>query len=308
MSKSSLGHPLISILMNCYNGDTFLNEAIESVLAQTYLNWELIFWDNQSTDFSSEIIRSYNDKRIKYFYAPSHQVLGNARIEAIKKAVGKWIGILDCDDLWYPSKLQDQVEIIEEYSKQDNPIGLIYGKVMGIDTESNEKSEIGHPNYINSELPEGFLLNKLLLEGNFIMGPSILFNLNAFHEIGGFPKGFIAATDYYISCGISSKYQIKAVNKYIAKYRLHSNNLTRVQKIITYKEQISTFHIWYQKTNISLGQKKKRIRELNVFVGLMMIKYNRKYFDGIKRIVLLGSLFFCLKYVLSFFFKKLLKF
>ena len=64
--------PLVSILMNCYNGEKFLREAIESVLAQTYNNWELIFWDNQSTDRSAEIFKSYFDKRLKYFYALKH--------------------------------------------------------------------------------------------------------------------------------------------------------------------------------------------------------------------------------------------
>ena len=67
--------PLVSILMNCYNGEKFLREAIESVLAQTYLNWELIFWDNQSTDQSADIFNSYDDKRLKYFYASKHTLL-----------------------------------------------------------------------------------------------------------------------------------------------------------------------------------------------------------------------------------------
>ena len=60
--------PLVSILMNCYNGEKFLREAIESIQSQTYHNWELIFWDNQSTDQSAEIFKSYVDRRLKYFY------------------------------------------------------------------------------------------------------------------------------------------------------------------------------------------------------------------------------------------------
>ena len=60
---------LISIIMNCYNGETYLSESIKSVLSQTYKNWELIFWDNQSKDKSSEIFKSYKDIRLRYFYA-----------------------------------------------------------------------------------------------------------------------------------------------------------------------------------------------------------------------------------------------
>ena len=59
--------PQISILMNCYNGQRYLSEAIKSVINQTYKNWELIFYDNCSTDNSKEIFKSFNDKRLKYF-------------------------------------------------------------------------------------------------------------------------------------------------------------------------------------------------------------------------------------------------
>ena len=71
--------PLVSIIMNCYQGGRYLQFAIESVLTQTYQNWELIFWDNQSTDRSAEILKNYDDERIKYFYAPKHTLLYEAR-------------------------------------------------------------------------------------------------------------------------------------------------------------------------------------------------------------------------------------
>ena len=60
--------PLVSIIMNCYNGEQYLPQALNSVVDQTYGNWELIFWDNQSTDKSAEIFKKYNDIRFKYFY------------------------------------------------------------------------------------------------------------------------------------------------------------------------------------------------------------------------------------------------
>ncbi len=61
--------PLVSIIMNCLNGEKYLSNAIDSVIKQTYKNWELIFWDNQSTDNSASILKRYKDKRIKYFYS-----------------------------------------------------------------------------------------------------------------------------------------------------------------------------------------------------------------------------------------------
>ena len=64
-------NPLISIIMNCYNGDKYLKKSINSILQQSYNNWELIFWDNQSTDKSKKILLSYKDKRVKYFKSNS---------------------------------------------------------------------------------------------------------------------------------------------------------------------------------------------------------------------------------------------
>ena len=77
---------LVSVIMNCFNGEKYLREAIDSVLAQTYQNWELIFWDNQSTDKSAEIVKSYEDPRIYYFYARHHTLLYEARNYAIEQS------------------------------------------------------------------------------------------------------------------------------------------------------------------------------------------------------------------------------
>ena len=67
------------MIMNCFNGDTYLKEAIDNVISQTYKNWKIIFWDNQPSDKSAEIVNSYDDISIKCFYAPTHTVLGEAR-------------------------------------------------------------------------------------------------------------------------------------------------------------------------------------------------------------------------------------
>ena len=83
MSKEQ---PLITVLMNCYNGEKYLREAVDSVINQTYANWEIIFWDNQSRDLSAKFFLEYDDSRLKYFYAQKHTELGDARIEAISKA------------------------------------------------------------------------------------------------------------------------------------------------------------------------------------------------------------------------------
>ena len=97
---------LISILMNCYNGEEYLHEAITSVLNQTYNNWELVFWNNRSNDGSEKIFKSFSDKRLKYYLSQDHSKLGEARRRAFKYLKGDFIAVLDTDDIWYPSKIR----------------------------------------------------------------------------------------------------------------------------------------------------------------------------------------------------------
>ncbi|MEK9657755.1 MAG: glycosyltransferase family 2 protein [bacterium] len=118
MAKS----PLISIIMNCYNSDKYLKEAIDSAYAQTYPNWEIIFYDNQSTDNSAKIAQSY-DKRLRYILADKHSNLAIARNKAFSHAKGELIAFLDCDDVWYPEKLATQVP----HFVQDPDLSILYG-------------------------------------------------------------------------------------------------------------------------------------------------------------------------------------
>ena len=75
-----LRQPLVSIIVNCFNGEEYLREALDSIITQTYKNWEIIFWDNQSNDTSAKIFKSYQDNRLKYYLAPSHaKILYEAR-------------------------------------------------------------------------------------------------------------------------------------------------------------------------------------------------------------------------------------
>ena len=87
----------VSIIMNCFNGEEFLVEAIDSVFNQTYTDWEIIFFDNASTDGSREIAKSYGSK-LKYFRINKTVPLGEARNKAITNASGKYLAFLDCDE------------------------------------------------------------------------------------------------------------------------------------------------------------------------------------------------------------------
>ena len=98
---------MVSVIMNCLNGRSFLSSSVQSVLEQTYTNWELIFWDNGSSDGSSDH-PILNDSRIRKFATTQTVSLGEARNRALNEASGDWIAFLDVDDQWFPQKLEEQ--------------------------------------------------------------------------------------------------------------------------------------------------------------------------------------------------------
>lgn len=98
--------PLVSVIINCYNSEKYLRETIDSLLSQTYEDWEAIFWDNCSTDKTSEIIANYNDSRFRYFLAEKNTPLGEARNLAMEKVRGEYLCFLDSDDIWDNSFLK----------------------------------------------------------------------------------------------------------------------------------------------------------------------------------------------------------
>lgn len=110
--------PMVSVIMNCFNSERYLTAAIDSVYAQTHKNWEIIFWDNASTDKSAEIAKGY-DFKLLYFRGEQTAPLGHARNLAIEKATGKYIAFLDCDDLWMAEKLEKQINVFESNADVD---------------------------------------------------------------------------------------------------------------------------------------------------------------------------------------------
>lgn len=104
----------VSIIMNCHNGEQFLLDSLKSILSQTYKNWELIFFDNFSNDYSKKIFFSFKDKRFKYFYSNKLLNLYHARNIAIQKSKGQLISFLDTDDIWLKKKLEYQIKEIQK--------------------------------------------------------------------------------------------------------------------------------------------------------------------------------------------------
>ncbi len=126
---------LVSIIMPSYNTGRFITQSIESVLSQSYSNWELIIVDDCSHDDTDEIVKTFqSDQRIKYLKNEKNSGAAVSRNRALREAKGKWVAFLDSDDLWRPEKLEKQVSFMER-----NGYSFSY-------TSYSEIDESGKPN------------------------------------------------------------------------------------------------------------------------------------------------------------------
>ena len=224
--------------MNCYNGERFLSDSIASVLAQSYRDWELIFWDNQSTDRSASIFTAYADARLRYFRAGVHTVLGSARNLAIEQARGTWIAFLDTDDLWYPEKLSKQMAIVGEENAR---LGFVYGRVDALFESGSSETAWGRrmlrtnvPHRLDV-LPEGYVFDELM-KRNFVPMLSAIVRRSACIDVGGFGAHLRQAEDFDLFAKISRKYSVRALDEACCVYRVHQDNLSHRQIDDNYTE------------------------------------------------------------------------
>tara|TARA_B110000008_G_scaffold276582_1_gene316124 strand:+ start:2698 stop:3576 length:879 start_codon:yes stop_codon:yes gene_type:complete len=217
--------PLVSVIMNCYNGEEFLSEAINSVLSQTYDNWELIFWDNLSSDKSKEIFSNFKDDRLKYKLSDKHTNLSEARIKAINASQGDLIAFLDVDDFWKEDKLEKQVSLFD-----DQTIIFSCTSVKVIYENSFKKRNINPPNKIN-----GYIFNELL-ENYFVVLSSLIVRRLAYFSIGGFEKKYHIIGDFDLVTKLASNGRCGICHEYLTLNRKHSKNESLIKSSIHTKE------------------------------------------------------------------------
>jgi glycosyltransferase involved in cell wall biosynthesis len=205
--------PTVSILMNCYNGEKYLKEAVESVLAQTYQNWEIIFWDNQSTDRSAEIIKNYNDSRLKYFCAPEHTGLGVARAQAWEHLTGEFIAVLDVDDVWLSQKLEKQIPLFK-----DPEVGVVICDTLFF----NEKTE--RPLYAGKHLPTGWVFEQLLAK-YWVSLETVVFRRSTLLKLPrAFDSEFTFIADFDLVVRMSRISKLSLCPEVIAKWRVYDES------------------------------------------------------------------------------------
>lgn len=190
--------PLVSAIIIFWNGEKYLEEAIESIIAQSYQNWELLLADDGSTDGSTKIAQSYSEKyvgKIKYLEHPGHVNRGMSatRNLGIKHAKGEYIGFLDADDVWLPDKLEQQINIF----KQNPNCGLVYGRTEIWHSWTKKPEDQDKDYFLELGVKPESVINPpkifLLLLENKVQSPTtcnVLIKKNVFDKAGLFQEDF----------------------------------------------------------------------------------------------------------------------
>lgn len=249
----------MSIIMPSWNTGKFISESIQSVLNQTYTNWELLIVDDCSTDNTDEVVGAFNDCRIKYFHNEVNSGAALTRNKAMREAQGEWIAFLDSDDLWAPEKLQKQIEFMIK-----NKYVFSYHEFVKIDEDSKPLNV-----YVSG--PEVVTKRKMYNYGY----PGCLTFMYSAKAMGLIQiKDIKKNNDYAILLQLCKKADCYLLRENLAQYRIRKKSISHDKLSKKLKSHYDLFHVcdeksapvalWYACWNMWYGLKKKKVYEKQI--------------------------------------------
>lgn len=249
--------PEVSIITPCYNSSKFLQQTIDSVLNQTFTDWEWLITDDKSTDHSVEIIRKVNDERIKLTVAEKNGGAGHARNLSLEKATGRFITFLDADDFWEPNFLEEMVSFMKKENAE-----LAYSNYSRCDENLIPKID-------DFKADKNVSFNNLLKTCRL----SLLSSMYDSQRVGKefFPERS-KREDHVMWLNLLKKIPVgKPLPKTMAKYRMHASSISRkktnimLDQYLVYKDYMnfSTLKSMYYTANWAINGFKKYSKLFN---------------------------------------------
>ncbi|MFC1709539.1 glycosyltransferase [Candidatus Omnitrophota bacterium] len=272
--------PLVSIRMSSYNHARFISEAIESVLNQSFKDFELIIIDDASTDNSQQIIMNFaeRDKRIEAIFHEENKGIARTWNEGIEKAKGKYIATISSDDVWMEDKLKQQLKIL---SKNENLIVWSDGEIIdheGVVSRVNFTQHFG----VSTKNEDIF---QDLLTGGFIFGSSLIY-LRKDSENLSYCEKLKYGNDVLFYAELAKKFKFHFIETPLAQYRIHNNN-TNTDKLGYTLDNIRLYKIFIKKFDKNISNNTKSI------IYMRLGRLHDKLGQGIKsRLCALKALFY----------------
>lgn len=235
--------PRVSIVLPVYNGEHYLRESLDSIVQQSFTDWELIIVNDCSTDSTSEIVKEYleKDTRIKVINNIKNEKLPKSLNIGFKNAKGKYLTWTSDDNRYRENALQKMYDILS----RDSSVGLVYACMMNIDKYGNE---LGTKKMVEEEE---------LLFGN-IIGACFMYKREVMESIGEYNTELFGAEDYDYWLRIAEKYQVVSIDDVLYDYRRHEESLSSTKKELI-KKQVCKIK---KKNIISWIEKNKENKEI----------------------------------------------
>jgi len=205
---------LVSVIIPTYNRAKLLKRAIESVLNQTFQDFELIVVDDGSTDDTKEIVKSFNNQKIIYIYQENFGGAAGPKNVGIKMAQGKYIAILDSDDEWLPEKLQKQVTLFER--SKNEKLGVVGCDIYII--EGKNKRQYRMPRHKD-------IFKRILVTDDLGTGSTMIYKKEVFEKVGLFDENLKSGQDREMRLRLAQHYNFDFVDEFLVNYYYAQNGI-----------------------------------------------------------------------------------
>jgi len=209
--------PKVSVIMSVYNGETFLNDAIESILRQTFSDFEFIIVNDKSTDNTENILREYikRDERIKIIQNSENIGLTKSLNKAIKQSKGTYIARMDADDVSEPERLEKQIRFM------GNNLNIVLCGTLGwIIDDKGEKIKEKNLKTSYADIKKSLLFNNQFIHSSLFIRKDIL------DKEGFYDESFQKSQDYELILRLASKYQVANLPDRLIEWRMNTNSLS----------------------------------------------------------------------------------
>ncbi len=206
--------PKISVIMSVYNGEQYLADAVDSILNQTFKDFEFIIVNDGSTDRTKEILEGFEDERIMVINQ-DNMGISKSKNRAIELSKGEYIAIIDADDISLPQRLEKQVNFLDKHKD----IGLVGTAANSIDEDGSILCTI-------PIIEDNETIQETLLRKNCFVHSSVMFRREAFEKVGGYRSEFKSALDYDLLLRIAERYKVYNLKEILCKYRFNPDGVT----------------------------------------------------------------------------------
>lgn len=260
--------PKVVIYMSCYNHEKYVNEAMDSIIGQTYENWELFVVNDGSTDRTGEILASYQDKRIHYYdFKENTRLVGAANFlqDICEKVEADYIAAMSSDDMWDKDKLRKQVKVLCEHPEYK--ACFTWDKIIfSMQDKGFYQNAISYSHEDNRNRFEW--LYYLFWKYNCLNACSMLMDKNVFYELGKMDENYIQLGDYRLWIKLAQKYPFYLLKEELTYYRRHETNLSEPTGEVVIRSNNETYQIMKE----TIGKMDKAVFRRTFYANLPYVK------------------------------------